>query len=255
MGLTINSTVPTRWGVIGLGNALKDAFKAAEKLSSGLAINSASDDPSGLIISEQLRSQIGSLNREIENIQMNIGKYETVSSTLGGLRTNLNDLRSMAVAAANDGFNSEEAQEAYATAAQDIINSYNRTVENAEYNGRKTLDGSEGSLASITQLEGIDFSTPEAAAASIDAIDAATRELDTARVEVASTQRNDLESRRASLEVTRQNLIAAESQRRDADYGIEIADYVGGMIRAQASIAILAHSLNRGETVLKLLAG
>jgi flagellin len=253
MGMSIRTDLGTTMAIIGMNANLNDMYTALARLATGKRINWAKDDPAGLVISKQLQSQIASLNQEIDNISGNINKYQTVSSSVIELRDDLTELRSLAIGAANAGFNSEEAQEAYAIAAEAIVNTYNRTISNAHYNGMATLDGSEGSLASVTELTGIDLSSPEAAAASLELIDAATSELDRITIDLGATQKNDLESRRQSLEVTRQNLAAAESVITDADYAAEMANFTAGLIRAQASMALMGHSLLTSKSVLGLL--
>ncbi|MBD3402340.1 hypothetical protein GF420_05550 [candidate division GN15 bacterium] len=230
-------------------------YAAMEKLSSGLRINRASDDPAGLVISEQLRTQIASLSQEIENVTAGIYKYNSVSSEVLTLREQLTDLRANAVGAANEAVNSDTAQQAYQIAAENIVATFNETIANAEYNGSKTLDGSAGSLANISELTGIDLSTAEGAAAAIETIDAKIREVDSVLVELGAEQKNDLESRLASLEISKQNLISAESQIRDTSYGDFISAYVGSMIREKASIALLAHSRVQSESILSLFRG
>jgi flagellin len=211
MGMTIRTDLSAMVAATRFSVNYNDVFSAMERLATGRSINRASDDPAGLVISEQLKSQISSLNREIENVANVINKYETVSASVTELRGGLTELRSLALGATNSAGNSEEAQEAYATAASALVNSYNRTIANAHYNGAATLDGSEGSLAEVAPLEGIDLSSPEAAAASIEAIDQAAKQLDGVTSNLGATQKYDLESKKQSLEVTRQNLTAAES--------------------------------------------
>jgi len=227
-------------------------LKTAQRLSSGLRINQASDDPAGLVISEQLRSQIASLNQEIDNISSNINKYQTVSSSVGGLREQLTELRTLAIGAANEGGNSPAAQEAFDSAAQQIVTSFNNTVDNAEYNGSQTLNGSEGSQANVSELVGIDLSTSASAEASIEYIDTAVAELDAIQIDLGSTQANGFESQLRSLEVTRENLTAAESQLRDADFTGEFTTFVGSQIRTQVSLAMLAHAMMSGSSIVRL---
>jgi len=252
MGITLNSLYGSGMSLISVNTNLSSMLGSMRKLSSGLRINSAADDPAGLMISEQLRTQIASMNQEIENLSSSISKYETVSSTVSNLRSNLTELRTLAVGAANEGFLSDNAQQAYVRAAESLVAEFNNTVESAEFNGAQTLDGSAGSLAAVPELTGVDLSSAEAAVASIEVIDGAVRELDAVQMDVAATQRNDLEGRRASLEVTRQNLIAAESQIRDTDFAVEYSNYIGSMIRTQASLAMLTYSAVNGANILSL---
>ena len=253
MGISLNSNYQSAWGVRSINQGMLGLYRSMERLSSGLAINRASDDPAGLIISETLRSRIASMNQEIRNVSSSISKYQTVSSTVSTLRSQLTELRSLAVGAVNDAGNDESSQQAFATSADDLVQTFNNTVEQAEYNGKKTLDGSEGSLASVSELSGIDLSTPDAAAESIGRIDTAIKELDGIQIELGTTQKNELESRLASLSVTRENLVAAESQIRDVDYAQEYSNYVSNMIRTRTSLAILAQTSMLGMGIVDLL--
>ena len=255
MNITLYPKSTVMGSLYSIGQNYNAMFKAMEKLSSGLRINRASDDPAGLVISEQLRSQIATLNQEIDNVTQTINKYETVSSSVMQLRSQLTDLRSYVVGASNTAVNSESAQSAYQAAADSLVATYNDTIASAEYNGSKTLDGSEGALASISKLTDIDLSNPDSVANALDTVDAAIREIDSTTVDLGAQQKNELESRKATLETNRQNLISAESQMRDTDYGDFISEYVGAMIREKASMAMLAHSRVMSSSILSLLGG
>ncbi len=254
MGIGLNSVYGTGMSLISVKTAFSTMLSSMEKLSSGLRINRASDDPAGLVISEKLRAQIGSLNQEIENLSASINRYETASSTVSSLRSYLTEIRELAVAASNDGYLSDEARDALAVAAESLVETYNDTLANAEYNGSPMLDGSERALAEVADIaiEKVDFSSSEAAAETISTIDQAISDIDSVQIELAATQKNDLESRLSSLEVTRENLIAAESQIRDTDYALEVSNFIGSMIRTQASLAMLTYSAISGASVLQL---
>ncbi|MCK4462500.1 MAG: hypothetical protein KAW46_11890 [candidate division Zixibacteria bacterium] len=252
MGLTINNLASLDVAKRTADNYAK-LSRVMARLSSGMKINSASDDPAGLVISERLRSQIGSLNQEIENTTHLINKYETGSSTVMEMRSQLTELRNLAVSAANEGFNNDTFQTALNQAAAGVVENFNRTADSAVYNGTNLLDGSEGSLANVSKLENIDLSSAEAAEASLAVIDEAIAELDSVQIDLDATQKNELESRRSSLQITAQNLQAAESLQRDTDYAVEIANMVREMIQLDASIALLSHTNIGANSVLKLL--
>ncbi len=249
---SIRTDLGARLAAAGFSGNYADLYSSMERLSSGRKINHASDDPAGLVISEQLQSQIASLNQEIENIGAVIDKYQTASSSVGELRGSLTELRSLAVAAANSAGNSAEAQEAYDTAATALTNSYNRTIANAHYNGAAILDGSEGSLAEVAQLEEIDLSSPEAAVATMEKIDDAASQLDDVTSTLGATQKFDLETQKQTLEVTRQNLEAAESTLADTDYAVEMSQFTSALIRSQVTMALLGHSFMSNRNVLSL---
>ena len=227
-------------------------FRAMEKLSSGFRINRASDDPAGLVISEQLRAQIGSMNQEIENISANISKYNTADSLVGTMREHLTELRSLAVAASNTGFNSADAQAAYNRSAELMAGGYNRIIDNSEYNRAKLFDGSPGSVAHVSKLSGINLSDSGAIKASLNLIAAAEKELNAAQVEIGSTVKNEFESERASLRVSVENLTAAESNLRDTDFISEFTNFMVESFKTKLGFVMLAHSKINAEMVLML---
>ncbi|UCD64697.1 MAG: hypothetical protein JSW34_04470 [Candidatus Zixiibacteriota bacterium] len=244
------------WASSVLANNISLSFlnmcSSLEKLSSGYRINSAADGPADLVISEQLRTQIASLNQEIENTSALIYKYETASSNLMDLRSQLTELRTLAIGAANEGFNNEEAQEAYQTAADAIVERYNDVIAESEYNGAVLFDGGEGSLGTLAALEGIDLSSAEAAEASIATIDEAIAEVDALQVDIGSTQRYELESELASLRITSQNLVAAESSLRDTDFVTEFTNFLVEQIKFKAGLALFSHFGLTSSSVLGL---
>ena len=227
-------------------------LRAFERLSSGLAIVRAADDPSGLVISEQLRSRIATLNAELDNTSLLIHKYQTASSHLMEMREQLTELRSLAVGAGNEGLYDETAYDAWADAANHMVQHYNWTVANADFNGMNLLDGSPGSVANIGRLQSLDVSSAEAARSAVSVIDEKIGEVDSTLGEIGAFERFELQSRRESLEVTAQNLQAAESLLRDVDYAKEFSFAVGQMICLRASAALMAHSYLTAKSVLDL---
>ncbi|MGI5878891.1 MAG: flagellin, partial [Christensenellales bacterium] len=83
----------------------KNTFLASSslaKLSSGLAINKAGDDPAGLSISEKMRAQIRGLDRASENAQDGISLVQTAEGALQESSEILQRMRELAVQAGND---------------------------------------------------------------------------------------------------------------------------------------------------------
>lgn len=238
-----------------IGLTQSSLMKNMNRLSSGLKINSAADDPAGLVISEQMRAQIGSLEQEIKNTDLSINMYQTASYGIGQLQDDLVQLRSLAVAAANEGYNDEATSAAYDTAAMNLVNSYNSKIDSAQFGSQKLLDGSEGSVADIQQLTDVDLSSPEAAEASLEVIDEQISNLGKNQADIGSKVTHDLESTRNSLSVSLQNLTAAESTIRDTDYALEMSMYVRNQLLLSSGTAMLTHANQSALGVLKLLGG
>jgi flagellin len=251
--VSIRSIDPQSFSNRFIALAMLNANRNMAKLVTGDRIFAAAEDPAGLVISEQLRSQIASLNAEITNFSSTSNKYTYTSGLFGEMHSQLVELRSLAVAASNDATNSPEAQAAYDRAAADLVARYNTTIAESEYNGWKLLDGSEGSLADVHDLSSIDLSNSQSAQDSIATIANAMREIERAQVDLGSQQKYELEGQRAQLEVTRENLIASESGIRDADFASVYLDYIVEMIKARVGMAMSSYARFSGVDVLKLL--
>lgn len=252
MSLRINYILGSGNGLSALNSSYLSLMKSMQRLSTGMRINQASDNPAGLVISERMRTQIASLNQKIENTSLAIRKYETADASVSQLRSVLTDLRTMAIGAANSGINNDATQAAYNMAAGDAVATYNRMIDTASFNNANLLDGGEGSLVNISHLTGIDLSTSENAEQALEIVDQALSELDSAQVSIGSTQKNELESRRSNLEITVQNLTAAESGIRDTDIPFEIASMLRSQIQIRTGLALMAHASFTQQSVLKL---
>jgi flagellin len=237
-----------------INKSYRDLLKTMERLSSGLRINHASDDPAGLVISENMRARIASLNQEIENTSLAIQKYNTADATINQMYSILHGIRSAAVGAAN-AVSDEQARDAYQNAVNRAVENYNGIIDTAAFNNAMLLDGSEGSVADIGKLSQFDLTDQVQAGEAIEAVDQALAELGQIHVDLGSTQKYQLEARRSDMEVAMSNLTAAESQIRDTDYLKAMVDLIKNEFQLKAGVAVLAHSHMTQQTVLSLLDG
>ena len=99
----INTNVPSLVAQHRLRSSNEDLNTALTRLSTGLRINSGSDDPAGLIASEALRSEITSLGKAISNTRRASQIISTADSSLGEVSSLINDIRGLIVEAANSG--------------------------------------------------------------------------------------------------------------------------------------------------------
>lgn len=251
--MRINSNAPYLNSLRNIQHSSDELKKSAEKLASGRRINRASDDPAGLAISEEMRSQIASIEQELRNIENDRNKYAVADGSIDSLQNSLRDLRDIAVAAANEGGNSQEAQEAYQRAVDDAAKSYREIQTSSSYGTQKLLDGSDGSVADIKPLPNINISSAASAEQAIEEIDKKMDELTEIRGEIGASQKNDLDARRNNLEIELTNLTAAESSIRDVDMAREYAQAISKEMSLKAGLAMLAHQNQVPNLVLDLL--
>lgn len=113
-------------------------------------------------------------------------------------------------------------------------------------------EGSFGGSSDGTFLEDIDISTDEGAQAAITAIDNALNTISSQRAELGALQ-NRFESTTSNLEITSENLSAANSRIRDADFAAETAELARTQVLQQAGISVLAQANQLPQQVLSLL--
>lgn len=123
-----------------VGQTQNHLSKSLERLSSGLRINHAADDASGLAISEKLRGQITGLKRASMNAQDGISMLQTAEGALGEVSAMLQRMRELAVQAANGTYTSNDRIELQKEVEQ-LKDEINRISTSTEFNTKKLLNG------------------------------------------------------------------------------------------------------------------
>src|SRR5271156_6916322 len=111
------------------------------QLSSGLRINTAADDPSGLAIATNLQTQADGFNTAVQNVQ---NANNAAQVALGAFTTTtdiLQRIRSLAVEAASD-INSDNDRTNLQTEITQLLLEVNSIAQNTNFNGQALLDGS-----------------------------------------------------------------------------------------------------------------
>jgi len=129
-----------------------------QRLSSGLKINSGKDDPSGLIASETLRSEIAGINQAVDNTTRADNVINTAEGSLNEVSSLLLSLQSLTNQAANTGALSKDEIDANQLQVDSILNSINRISNTTQFNGVKLLNGS------------LDYTTSGVASTAIDTL-------------------------------------------------------------------------------------
>ncbi len=262
-----------------------------ERLSSGMRINRAGDDASGLAVSEKMRSQIRGLNRAEMNAADGVSLIQTTEGYLQTTQDILQRLRELSVQASNGIYTNEDRMQIQVEVSQ-LIDEVNRVASHAEFNGLTLMTGrfaretGENQVtasmwfhvgANMDQrirvhigtmtaqglgLQGlsgppqsatfISLSTPDGANAAIGTIDDALMNVSKQRADLGAYQ-NRLEFTRQGLDVGAENLAASESRIRDTDMAAEMVDFVKNQILTQASTAMLGQANVQPQNVLGLL--
>ena len=112
-----------------------------ERLSSGLKINHAKDDPSGIAISNKMQAQIDGLTKASEGASNGISVLQIADSALGEITSMLQRMRELSVQAATD-TNQLEERSAIQREIESLAEEVDRISRDTEYNTKKLLDGS-----------------------------------------------------------------------------------------------------------------
>jgi len=261
--------------------------KEMEKLSSGLRINRAGDDASGLAVSEKLRSQIRGLHQASTNAANGISFIQVTEGYLQETQDIIHRIRELAVQAAN-GIYTDEDRMYIQVEISALVDEVDRIASHAQFNGMNLLTGRfarsggqntiTGSMwfhigANMDQREQVfigtmtsqglgirtigddsfvSLRTPEGANQAIGVMDSALRIINKQRADLGAYQ-NRLEHAVVGLDIGAENMQASESRIRDTNMANQMVTYTRDQILMQSGTAMLAQANQRATSVLQLL--
>jgi flagellin len=285
-GLRIKTNVPALFASRLLTQTSGHLNKSIERLSSGLRINRAADDAAGFGISERMRTKVNGLQQSKRNAQDAISLVQVAEGGLSQISDILQRLRTLAVQSAND-TNTTVDRRVIQTEFNQLVEEIGRQASATAFNGRVLLTGTyatgKGSLvfqvgadkgekltvniASIS-IAGLGLSglkTGDTASLSTGGIitqkgaESAISLVQTA-IDTVSRQRGNLgafvnrfENVVAFVGISTENIMAAESRIRDADFAEEIVNFTKNQILQQTGISALSQANIQPQVVLSLL--
>ncbi len=255
-----------------LTNTNNELNRAVTRLSSGLRVNYAWDDPAGLAVSEKMRAQIDSMVEAERNANYAINMLATAEGALSVIDEKLIRMRALAVEASN-GTLTDLDRNYLDVEFQQLKSEITRIAEVTNYNGLNLIDGtySEGAaspggqgikfhigtynvsnedyyyvnLADMTAvglgLTGVDLTNTASAQSAINVLDLAIDTKDTERTRIGSYV-SRLQATVQNLQISRENITSSESTIRDADVATEMSNYTRNQILMQSGIAMQAQA-------------
>lgn len=261
--------------------------KSMEKLSSGMKINRAGDDASGLAVSEKMRSQIRGLKQASTNAQNGISFIQTTEGYLQETTDIVQRIRELAVQSSNGIYSAEDRMQIQVEVSS-LIAEIDRVASAAQFNGMNMLTGRFarptgenvvtasmwlhiganmdqrtqvyiGTMSAmalglrnvgdetIMSLEG-----PDEANRAIGTLDEALKKINKQRADLGAYQ-NRLDMTIKGLNVGAENLQASESRIRDTDMANEMVEFTKDQVLSQAGTAMLAQANQSSQNVLSLL--
>ncbi len=125
--------------------------ESMEKLSSGLRINRAADDPAGLVMSESLRAQVSGLDVVQQNVSEAVNLVKTAEGALSEVNSLLRQIQDLALDSASDSTNTAETRAALQAQLDSALTTIDSIAANTKYAGINLLDGTVGNKISNEQ--------------------------------------------------------------------------------------------------------
>ncbi|MDP8207322.1 MAG: flagellin [Candidatus Electryonea clarkiae] len=266
MSTRINHNVLSLTAQRNISQTQNDLDTAITRLSSGLRINYAWDDPAGLAVSERMRAQIASMEEAERNANYNVNLLATAEGALSVIDEKLIRMRSLAIQASNGALTSGD-RAALDVEFQQLKSEITRISNTTNYNGNYLLNGQysagiglkfhigtynvsgqdyyhinlnamTGTALGIAASEITDTITSQAA---IGTLDTAIDSKDTERTRLGSYVER-LQNTILNLQISKENAVAAESQIRDADIAAEMSNFVRAQILFSTGTSMLAQA-------------
>jgi len=262
-----------------------DVSSSMEKLASGLRINRAGDDASGLAVSEKMRTQIQGLRQAERNTEDGMSFVQTTEGYLHQTSSILQRIRVLGVQSSN-GIYSQEDRQLIQVEVSALVDEVDRIASQAEFNRFKLLLGEYSRVnprasmwfhmgPNMHQRERVYIGTMTAEAfslvdkthriiANVSTADNSNRTIglvDDALQKIAKTRANlgayynRLEYAAKGLMNAYENTQASESRIRDADMAETMVSFTKDQILVQSGTAMLAQANMKTRTVLQLLGG
>jgi len=283
MASVINTNLASLNAQRNLNSSQMSLTSSLQRLSSGLRINSAKDDASGLAVATRMDSVIRGSQVALRNANDGISLSQTMEDSVGKIGDSMQRMRELAVQAANGTIGSTDRANLQTEFAQ-MQAEVSRVTSGASFNGISLLDtaasvakagsqfdfqiGANASGANVLTVSGasfaagtistysdsgtVDISSQSTAQCALNILDSGIGQVTTARAKWGAVQ-NRFDAIISNLEVYVENQSAAKSRIMDTDFASETAKLTRGQILQQAGTAMLAQANSLPQSVLSLL--
>ena len=244
-----------------------------ERLSSGLRINSASDDSAGSSVSVRMVNQINGMRQANANAQQANNLLQTAESGLSDISDILGRMRELSVQASTDTLNDDD-RDSIDLEFQALGDEITRIASATEYDDNALLDGTYASkslqigadndanhqlsisIGNATEsglsIDSEDVQTVGNARDAISALDHAIDDVNAERSQIGAVQ-NRLSFTISNLSSHTQAIEAGRSAIADVDFAAEATELAKNQILAQSGTAMLAQASAVSQNVLGLL--
>lgn len=281
--LTINSNIASLVAQNNLSGTQSSLQTSLQRLSSGMRINSAKDDASGLFTAELMSSAIRGSNQAVRNANDGTSLAQTAEGALGQIANNLQRIREIAVQSSN-GSLTDSGRTGLQAETDQLTQEISRITDTSKFNGVSLLSasasltfqvGADGATnnqvsvattslavsgssglytysATLTATNVVNVSSAASSSAAIANIDADIAKVAKQRATFGAVQ-NRFDAVTSNLTNYAQNLTAARSRITDTDFAAETANLTRMQVLQQAGTAMLSQANAIPQSVLALL--
>ena len=273
MSLSVNTNVASLTAQNALASSQNSLNTSLQRLSTGLQINSAADNPAGLVTSSLQAAQISGLQQSLQNISTATNLAQTADGSLSNINNLLVQIRTLASNSANTGTQSASSLAANQASAAALLTSIDSIASTTAFGKVNLLDGTftngqfqtgafSGQTAGLSLsaadtttlgVNSIDLTSAAGATAALTAIDNAISTIATDRGNIGSFVAGTLNATHANNQSELTNLQSAQSTLTDTNYQTEIANYTSDSIRQQAASTVLGFANQSNSSILSLL--
>jgi len=275
MSIVVNTNTNALLAQNYLTNNQAGLSQAMQRLSSGLRINDAADDPAGLAIAVSMTQLSQALSQGATNGNTGVSLVQTAQSAMGDISNLLTQMSTLASEAASGTFSSTQLGNLN-TEFGALLNEVNRVASNTQFNGISLLNNAGGTVsiqvgsgntsndtltvnlvnlttgASGLNISSLNISSNSAASSALGSL---TTALGTVTTDLANLGASEVNLTAA---VNNDNAIStslqtAKSRIQDADFSAESTNFAKYSILTQSNIAMLAQANSTAGYVLKLL--
>lgn len=271
MGITVNTNVGSLVAQSYLADNQSKLSKTLSRLSSGLRVTEAKDDPAGLAIAQSMASSVRVLKQGSRNGNDGVSLLQTAQGAMSQTLDILQRMREIASQASSGTYGSGDLAN-LDTEFQALKNEIDRVQSTSTFNGIDLLNGGSVSIQigenntsndrislSLTTTDTTtltintdDVTSQSNAQGALDTLKAAIDTVTTGLATLGAAQSN-LEAAVSSNDTRATNLDTARSRIMDADYAAESANLAKYMIMNQSNVAMLSQANSSPQLVLKLL--
>jgi len=277
VAIVVNTNTASSNAINQLNKNNRSLMGSFRRISSGLRITKAADDAAGMGVAENLDASVKSLRQAARNTNDGISVIATAEGATTEVVNVLKRMRELAVQSSSDTLDDDERayiQDEYEQLAGEV----DRIANVTEFNGVALSEGTNTQIdvqvginntandritITLGDLRGtvlgidtatLDLSSSTGAQSALDALDTALDTVGGYRSDLGAVE-NRLDSSLNNLEIYTENLEAAESRIRDADFAYETAEMSKNQIMQQAGVSVLAQAKSLTAGALSLLQG